>query len=369
MGMIWLAFPAIVILLVRLIVAISNLLSFPYLPDKGNGEQPLVSVLIPARNEEKNLPELLDGLIRQQYTNLEVVVYNDQSTDGTGPLLEKYRATCDRITILSGEPLPEGWTGKNHACHKLALKARGAYLLFMDADVKVSPELVKKAVGYAMQHDLSLLSLFPRQLMKTTGEKLTVPVMNWILLSLLPLRLIRTSHYPSLAAANGQMMFFRGREYRHHQFHRLVKEINVEDIHIMRLMKRMGYATQTLLGRGEVSCRMYENYEDAIFGFTRSMFAFFGGSGLVMLLFTLFSSLGVVFVWLGMSASLALTYLVLAAVMRIMILRLSRQPIWPLLLFSPAIHLSFIRMVIGSFRMKLRGTHTWKDRTIQFEGR
>jgi glycosyltransferase involved in cell wall biosynthesis len=368
MGMIWLAIPAILILVIRLFTAISNLLSFPYLPDMGIGEQPLVSVLIPARNEEENLPELLDGLIRQQYSNLEIIVYNDQSTDGTGALLEKYRATCDRMTILSGDPLPEGWTGKNHACHMLARKARGAYLLFMDADVKVSPVLVKNAVAYAMQHDLSLLSMFPRQLMMTAGEKLTVPVMNWILLSLLPLRLIRTSHYPSLSAANGQMMFFRGREYRQHQFHRLVREINVEDIHIMRLMKRMGYTTQTLLGRGEVSCRMYENYKDAIFGFTRSMFAFFGGSGLVMILFTLFSSLGVVFVWLGMSASLALLYLILAAIMRVIILRLSRQPVWPLLLFSPAIHFSFVRMVIGSFRMKLRGTHTWKERTIEFKG-
>jgi len=367
--MIWLAFPAIVILLVRLIIAISNLLSFPYLTEKGNDTQPLVSVLIPARNEEENLPELLDGLLHQQYSNLEIIVYNDQSTDGTGVLLEKYGAACDRMTILSGGSLPDGWTGKNHACHRLSKNARGAYLLFMDADVKVSPELVTRAVGFAVRHDLSLLSLFPRQLMKTTGEKLTVPVMNWILLSLLPLNLIRTSHYPSLSAANGQLMLFRGREYRQHRFHRLVKGINVEDIHIMRLMKRMGYTTQTLLGRGEISCRMYNSYRDAIFGFTRSMFAFFGGSGLVMVLFALFSTLGVVFVWLGMSATLALLYLLLAAVMRIVILRLSRQPVWPLLPLAPVIQLSFIRMVIGSFRMKRKGTHSWKDRTIQFQGK
>ncbi len=366
--MIWLAFPAMVILAVRLLIVLANLLSFPYLPDRMPLKQPLVSVLIPARNEEKNLAALLEGLIGQRYLNLEVIVYNDQSTDGTGKLLEKYCLMDSRIRSISGIQLPAGWTGKNNACHRLALEARGIYLLFLDADVTVAPELVGRATGFAVEHDLSLLSVFPRQIMKTAGEKLTVPVMNWILLSLLPLWLVGKSHYPSLSAANGQMMLFRAREYRHHRFHSMVKEINVEDIHIIRLMKRMGYPTQTLLSRGEISCRMYERYRDAIFGFTRSMFAFFGGSGLTMVLFTLFSSLGVVFVWLGMSAGFALLYLAMAAVMRIMILILSRQPVWPLAVISPVIHFSFIRMVIGAFRMKFRGTHTWKDRTIQFKG-
>ena len=366
--MIWLAYPAIGLLAVRLIIVLYNLLSSPYLSLRQPVEKPLVSILIPARNEEANLPGLLDDIMKQPYENVEVMVYNDQSTDGTGELLKKYGSRHERITSIQGESLPEGWTGKNHACHRLAMEAHGTYLLFLDADVRVSPELIEKAVGYAQLNDLSLLSIFPRQIMKSRGELLTVPVMNWILLSLLPLRLIRTSHYPSLSAANGQLMLFRAREYRQHQFHRLVRAINVEDIHIMRLMKKMGYTTQTLLSRGEVSCRMYESYNSAIFGFTRSMFAFFGGSGLIMVLFTLFSIFGVLFVWLGISASLAGVYLALAAVMRVMISVMSRQPVWPLLVYSPLIQVSFLRMVIGSIRMKLRGTHIWKDRTIQFKG-
>jgi glycosyltransferase involved in cell wall biosynthesis len=368
MGMIWLAFPAMVILAVRLWIVIYNQLSFLYLPAGASEESGLVSVLIPARNEEENLPSLLDGLINQHYSHLEIIVYDDQSTDRTGEILEKYSREHERITVLNGEPLPDGWTGKNHACHQLAWKARGAYLLFLDADVKVSPGLVGRAVGYARQKDLSLLSVFPRQIMKSMGERLTVPVMNWILLSLLPMRLIRTSHYSSLSAANGQMMLFRAREYHQHSFHRMVKEINVEDIHIIRRMKKMGYLAQTLLSRGEVSCRMYRNYREAVFGFTRSMFAFFGGSGLTMILFTLFSSLGVVFVWLGMSAGYAALYLAIAALMRMLIHAMSHQPVIRLMLLSPLIQLTFIWMVIGAFRMKFKGTHTWKDRSIQFKG-
>ena len=164
------------------------------------------------------------------------------------------------------------------------------------------------------------------------------------------------------------MMLFRAREYHQHSFHRMVKEINVEDIHIIRRMKKMGYLTQTLLSRGEVSCRMYRNYREAVFGFTRSMFAFFGGSGLTLILFTLFSTLGVVFVWLGMSGGYAALYLALAALMRMLIHAMSHQPVVRLMLLSPLIQLTFIWMVIGAFRMKLKGTHTWKGRNIQFKG-
>jgi chlorobactene glucosyltransferase len=366
--MIWLAFPAAIILLVRLGITLYNLVSGHYLPAAVSGDHPLVSVLIPARNEENNLPVLLDGLIQQRYPRLEIVVYDDQSTDGTGKILEQYAERDSRISWLKGEGFPDGWNGKNHACHQLACRARGSYLLFLDADVQVDPTLVERAVAYASRNDLTLLSMFPRQLMRSAGERLTVPVMNWILLSLLPMSAIRGSHYPSLSAANGQMMFFRAREYRQHQFHRLVSEINVEDIHIMRWVKRMGYRADTLLSRGEISCRMYEKYRDAVFGFTRSMFAFFGGSGATLLLFTIFTTLGVLFVGFGFSLVAAVIYLAVAALMRLLIHYLSRQPALLLLLLSPLIQVSFVWMVVQSFRMKIRGTNTWKERTIQFKG-
>ncbi|MGW8316601.1 MAG: glycosyltransferase family 2 protein, partial [Bacteroidales bacterium] len=315
--MIWLAFPAAIILLVRLAITLANLMSAPYLPRSVSGEPSLVSVLIPARNEEKNLPLLLDGLIRQQYARLEILVYDDQSTDGTQKVLESYAAGDPRISWIKGDTPPPEWSGKNYACHQLARRARGAWFLFLDADVQVDPSLVERAVTYARRFDLTLLSMFPRQRMSTIGERLTVPVMNWILLSMLPMHAIRNSHYPSLSAANGQMMLFRAREYRQHRFHQLVRGINVEDIHIMRLVKRMGYTADTVLSRGEISCRMYTNYRDAVAGFTRSMFAFFGGSRLALILFTLFTTAGVVFVWFGLSPLAALIYLALAALMRL----------------------------------------------------
>ncbi len=366
--MIWLAFPAFVILAIRLTIVVVNVFSRPFLKTGVPESQPGVSVLIPARNEEQNLPELLDGLLKQDYPLLEILVYNDDSTDGTHRIVEKFAEENPRIRLLEGGRLPEGWSGKNHACHQLSLAARGDYFLFLDADVKVRPDLVGKSIWYMLHMDLTLFSMFPKQLMKSFGELLTVPIMNWILLSLLALRLIRLSHYPSLSAANGQFMLFRAREYRQHRFHELFKEINVEDIHIIRKVKQMGYLSQTLLSRGEVSCRMYRSYKEGIFGLTRSMFAFFGGSGIALFLFSLFSTFGLGLVWLGMSLEWAMIYLAMTAIMRILILIMSYQPVIISLFLFPLMQVSFLRIVFRAFRLRRRGTNTWKGRIIKFRG-
>jgi glycosyltransferase involved in cell wall biosynthesis len=300
---------------------------------------------------------------------MEIRIYDDGSTDGTWEIIGRFMARDARIRAERGiEALPEGWNGKNHACHRLSQAAAGDYLLFLDSDVRVEPTLVTRAIDLMQAHDLALLSLFPRQMMLTRGEMLTVPIMNWILLSMLPLRLVRLSHYPSLAAANGQFMLFRGREYRQHNFHSLIRDINVEDIHIVRKIKKMGYTAETLLSREEISCRMYTGYRDGIFGFTRSIFAFFGGSGLAMFLFTVFATFGFIFVWVGMSFYWALFYITLAVLLKGMVASMSRQHVARSLLLSPLVQVSFLWIVVHSFRMKYRGTSSWKGRTIRFKG-
>ena len=233
--------------------------------------QEFVSVTIVTYNSGRYIKRCLHSVLAQKGPAVAVIVIDNDSTDGTRSVVEKYAEGNPQIRLLEGGRLPEGWSGKNHACHQLSLAALGDYFLFLDADVKVRSDLVGKAIRYTLQKDLALLSLFPKQLMKSFGELLTVPIINWILLSLLALRLIRLSHYPSLSAANGQFMLFRAREYRQHRFHELVKEINVEDIHIIRKVKKMGYLSQTLLSRGEVSCRMYSSFKEGIFGFTRNI--------------------------------------------------------------------------------------------------
>jgi glycosyltransferase involved in cell wall biosynthesis len=271
--------------------------------------------------------------------------------------------------LIQGKPLPEDWSGKNFACHQLAMEARGDYFLFLDADVRVHKGLIRRSLGHLNKYQLTLLSLFPRQRMQSLGERLTVPVMNWILLSLLPLRLIRLSYRPSLAAANGQFMLFSAREYRQHMFHELVKNRNVEDIHIIRKIKSLGYRAHTMLSSGEVECRMYSSYRDGIDGFTRSLFTFFGGSGITLLVFVIFTTFGWLFVAIGMSWMLAFIYLSIAWLLRVMVSIASRQPVFWNMILQPLQQLTFIIMVVKSFGRRFRGVNTWKGRIIQFEGR
>lgn len=366
--MTWLALAAIFLLVVRLLIVCVNLGSRLYLRDGMPEDTLTVSVLVPARNEELNLPFLLDGLINQEFQPLEILVYDDDSTDRTAEVVLSYTENHPHIKLLRAKGLPEGWSGKNHACFQLAQAARGSYFLYLDADVTLKPDLIRKSLLYARKNDLTLFSMFPVQEMRSMGERLTVPSMNWILLSLLPMGLMSRSFYPSLSAANGQFMLFRARDYRQHQFHRLVKDIHVEDIHIIRKVKQMGYRAQTLLSRGEISCRMYDSFRSGIAGFTRSIFAFFGGSALLMILFTLFTTFGFLLVWLGLSMHWALVYLLVSAILRTGIFILSRQAVISLLFLSPLIQFSFIWMVITSLRLRYRGENTWKGRTIKFKG-
>jgi len=364
-----LAIAAYTILLVRLLIVVINIFHRQWLKDVELSAEPLVSVLIPARNEERNLPLILGDLETHDYSNIEVIVYDDLSEDGTVDVARSFTARDQRFKVVEGVALPAGWLGKNHGCHQLSLQAQGSYMLFLDADVRVKPGLIRRSLGHIMQRELSLLSIFPRQLMLTLGERLTVPAMNLILLSLLPMRLIRISHRPSLAAANGQFMLFEAENYRAQRYHERVRELNVEDMAIIKLMKVQGRRVHTMLSSGEVECRMYGGFGEAIGGMTRSVFAFFGGSGVVLLLFTVFTTFGFLFVWLGLSWHWAVGYLALTWLMRMLVSWVSRQPLFWNAVLQPLQQASFVVMVVEAFRRRFRERNSWKGREIKFEGK
>jgi glycosyltransferase involved in cell wall biosynthesis len=284
----------------RFLVVFVNLLTRQWLPPAKTVGAESVSVLIPARNEEQGIGSLLRSLLAinrdgaSGFTSpviTEIIVYNDQSTDNTAGEVEAVEDVNGIIRMVNGSDLPAGWLGKNYACHRLAEEASGDWLLFLDADVQVSPSLIRDAVGQARKKHLRLLSLFPKQIMKTRGEWLVVPLMNWILVSLLPLILIRTCRWTSFSAANGQFMLFDATIYKRFRWHEQVKSNPVEDILISRLMKKKKFRTATLLSAGQIQCRMYDSTGQALNGFSKNIGQFFGNSLLWMLLFTLFTTL------------------------------------------------------------------------------
>src|SRR4051812_27792592 len=129
----------------------------------GGGEWPFVSIVVPARNEEKNLPRLLPSLLGQRYPRFEVIVVDDKSTDGTPQVLEEWQARDERLHVVRGEDLPreEGWMGKPHAMMQGARIAKGEWLLFTDADTRHEPKSLSSTVASAMKQGIDLFTIAP----------------------------------------------------------------------------------------------------------------------------------------------------------------------------------------------------------------
>jgi glycosyltransferase involved in cell wall biosynthesis len=363
--MIILAYIILAFTLIQMLVALANLISETSLPGSGAISSELVSVLIPARNEENNIGNILQDLINQDYFNIEVIVFDDQSEDKTQDIIKKYASTDNRIKLVCSEVLPEGWLGKNHACHSLSKHSKGEYLLFLDADVRIRNNTIGKAVSYSKKYDLNLISIFPKQIIRSPGERITVPNMNYILLSLLPLILVRKLKFPSLSAANGQFMFFKAGTYHSIEPHKLMRNNKVEDISIARYMKQKRYKISCLVGDDNINCRMYTGFNDAIIGFSKNVNAFFGNSFLLAVMFWLITTFGFLAALPFLSKGLFAAYLAAYLLTRIFISLSSHQNIFYNLVFIIPLQISMGLFIYKAFINKFYRKYQWKGRSIE----
>ena len=225
--------------LISTIVVVYNYFTAPILKDNSEklDQADLVSVLIPARNEENNIANCLNNILQQDYENFEIFVLDDQSTDRTKEIVKSFSQKHSCVFYVDGEPLPPNWTGKNWACHQLSKKAKGKYLLFVDADVELAKNALSSALKILFAKQVKMLSVFPTQKIKTLGEWLIVPLMNWLLLSFLPLKQVYASANISLIAANGQFMLWERETYFDIGGHKQVANAVVEDMELARKTK------------------------------------------------------------------------------------------------------------------------------------
>lgn len=324
----------------------------------------LVSVLIPARNEAENIRNLLNDLRKQPYQQLEILVFDDQSTDNTAEIVQSLAAEDRRIRLLCSGGLPEGWLGKNYACHQLSEQAQGDYLLFLDADVRISNQAIPHALKLANYQNSGLLSFFPVQIMNSPGEWATVPLMNHILLTLLPLPLVRKARFASLAAANGQWMLFRKKDYSEHLPHLQVKKHPVEDIAIARYFKQQQVPVSCCMATPDISCRMYHSFGEATNGFAKNILSFFGNSATAALAFWATGIPAAIVVTVQYAGSGLLLYLAITALTRILVSIASYQnPLYNLLL-APVHQAVLLHLVLKAMVRKQKKTLTWKGRKI-----
>ncbi|MFI5161457.1 MAG: glycosyltransferase [Sphingobacteriales bacterium] len=362
--MILIIYITFIFLVLRFVVTLFNFVSDPKLRRVSRSYTDLVSILIPARNEEGNILTLLNSIIEQDYQNYEVIILDDDSSDNTYAICSDFAARHHAFRVVKGKALNSQWLGKNYACHQLAQLAKGNFMLFLDADDTIYNGLINSAVHRMYFRNLGLLSLFTNQQMDTFGEKLTVPLMHYILLNLLPLRLILLSKSTSVTAASGQFMLYNAEVYRQNEWHKITRAEIVEDGQIMRQVKAAGFNAESLLANGMIKCRMYKTYAAAINGFGKNFLAAFNYNIFSFLLFLLLLIAGPMFVIMTFSLNLIALLVGLIILTRIMVSFLAGQnPIMNVLL-HPLQMFSMLLIAFSAIQKYLTKTTVWKGRKI-----
>jgi glycosyltransferase involved in cell wall biosynthesis len=362
--MIYIAWFIFIFAMLQLLVAFINLVTRPKLNKLYEPLNAFVSILIPVRNEELTVHNILHDLIHQPYNNIEILVFDDESDDNSAAVIKDFSERDSRIRLVRSTGLPDGWLGKIFACHSLSQHAKGEYFLFLDADVRIQHDAILKAVSYMRHYSLGLLSVFPRQIMKTTGEWFTVPTMNYILLSLLPLVFVRKLGFSSITAANGQFMLFNASIYKVLLPHEKMKINRVEDIAISRLFKQNKIPVACLVGDETIQCRMYEGFRNALHGFSKNVIAFFGNSFFLALLFWFITTAGFIVLFYMLPVKISLLYIILYILTRVIISIVSQQNVLLNIIFiipqQLAIGLFICKAVFNAWSKR----YQWKKRTI-----
>jgi chlorobactene glucosyltransferase len=245
----------------------------------------LISVLVPMRNEEENVAKCIENILKQKYTNYEVIVYDDESTDKTLELLQTYASKNRKLKIIEGKNKPKDWLGKNWACWNLANQAKGDILLFIDADVELKENAIESALIQLKKDRVQMLSIFPFQKCLGIGEKIVVPSFLVFLYSFLPIRIIKAISSASIAAANGQFMMWQKNIYFEIGGHKSVYNKIVEDVSLARLLKKVGYKMSVYFARENlVSCRMYSNFWSGFKGVSKIYMGIINFNPLIYLL-------------------------------------------------------------------------------------
>jgi chlorobactene glucosyltransferase len=261
---------------VVLIIVLSNIILFHRLRRQNElMNYPSVSILVPARDEEKSISKCIRSLLGQDYPNYEVIVLNDQSSDDTADILQRIGIDYLRLKVLAGTSPPEGFTGKNWACAQLVQHAQGELLLFTDADTIFQPKALKEIVRAMLGEEADMLTGYPRQEMGSWGERLLVPFFLWAVLCFTPLWLAYRLRIPNLSTAVGQMMLFRREAYQKVGGHAALGAVIVEDIALARSIKRAGLRWRVVNITDLISCRMYLGSQEAFDGFAKNLFATF----------------------------------------------------------------------------------------------
>jgi chlorobactene glucosyltransferase len=353
-------------------IALHNLRRAPRLADAPQPRaMPRVSLLVPARDEAANLARTLPLLLRSTYPALEVCVLDDESHDTTADVVARLAAADDRLRLLRGAPLPQGWAGKNWACAQLARAATGEILIFCDADVDATDGAVTDTVGSMQRWRADVLTALPKQHLTGWLQHAVVPLVTQVpVLLLLPLRLVPRSAHPSIGMANGQWLAFTRDAYERVGGHAAVASSALEDVDLARRVKRSGLRLLVTLAADSLTVRMYPDSHTMRQGFTKNLYLLLGGRPAPFVAGLALVSL-ITLVPLGLAATgrpIALVPLALLAGARAAAARAQRHG-WRGVLFHPAGATAVVGLALESALRAHRGGVRWRGRQIEAKRR
>ena len=331
-----------------------------------------VSVLVPARNEEVHIALTIQSIQNQiGLTDMEIIIIDDQSTDSTAAIVQQLADQNSNIRLISNNVNPpSGWLGKPHACYLLSQQATGSVIVFVDADVILEPSAIAACVELLRTKDFGLVAPYPQQLAETHLERLIQPLVTWSWASTMPLGIAEKSLRPSLSAANGQFLIFDSLAYSTSGGHTSVKGEVLEDIALMRSVKSSGFHCATVNGSELAHCRMYEDTDALINGYTKSLWNAFGSPAGSVAVNTLLA-----FTYLvppiALSTSRKTSTRAIGAVGylsgvagRAMVAKKTGSRVIPDSFAQPASIAAFIGLNALSWSRHLRGKNYWKGRAV-----
>jgi hypothetical protein len=220
-------------------------------------DPPAVSVLIPARNEESAIGPALGAVLASRGVEFEVIVLDDHSDDRTAEIVTGYSSRDRRVRLIPAPPLPDGWCGKQHACHVLARHAAHPLFVFVDADVRLAPDALARLAAFLRASGVDLASGIPRQETGTMPEKLVIPLIHFLLLGYLPLIGMRLCRRPTFGAGCGQLFITRRDAYELVGGHAAVRHSLHDGLTLPRAFRRTGRVTDLCDATDLAACRMY----------------------------------------------------------------------------------------------------------------
>jgi len=324
--------------------------------------EPFVSIIVPARNEERAIERTVRALVAQNYSAFEVIVVDDRSTDATATILGSIRD--QRLIVVAGEEPPDGWLGKPWALHQGAARARGELLLFVDADIIYAPGALHAAVAEIERSGAAMLSLFPKIEMRTFGELAILPNLPLAALGAIPLWLGARGGVTQFAIGGGTGNLVRRGDYDAIGGHESLRAAVIDDIGLARHVRANGLRTEFIRADDLISVRMYHGLGESVRGFTKNAFSTMSRSYVILVVAVLALLLFNVLPYFLIAQALFLATVVLITATRVVVFAAFGYPLWSALVLHPIQSLLWIYIVLRSAWVTgVRRQVAWRGRT------